>query len=155
MRWRDEPESRSSPPAVPGREERNGFSSRLHDLLVALLRVADVDLFLPRTSEGDSPDAVQYWRGFDGLTLHLVLESRARSPIVHRTLRVGHHLFGRLPRWSTPRDAPELARHLETGRVDVLCLHLPVTAHLAELAPADMPVVAVLEEGLERGSPRT
>jgi len=138
-------------PAVPGREERNGFSSRLHDLLIGLIQVADVDLFIPRTSEAPSPEAVRYWRGFDAVTLHLVLESEARSPIVHRTLRAGHHLFGRLPRWSTPRRAPELARHLKEGKADVLCLHLPVTAHLAALAPADVPVVAILEEGLERG----
>ncbi|HEU5309504.1 MAG TPA: hypothetical protein VFW97_19425, partial [Acidimicrobiia bacterium] len=133
-------------PAVPGREERNGFSARLHDMLLALLRVADVDLFVPRDSEVTSPAAVEYWRDTNGLTLHLVLDSGARSPIVHRAQRVGHHLFGRLPRWSTPRRAPELARHLEAGNADVLCLHLPVTAHLAALAPADLPVVAVLEE---------
>jgi len=138
-------------PAVPGREERNGFSSRLHDLLIGLIQVADVDLFLPRTSAAESPEAIRYWRGFDAVTLHLVLESRQRSPLVRRALRVGHHLFGRLPRWSTPRRAPELARHLEEGRVDVLCLHLPVMAHLATLAPAGMPVIAILEEGLERG----
>lgn len=138
-------------PAVPGREERNGFSARLHDMLVALLLVADVDLFLPTTGEVDSPEAVRYWRGFVGMTLHFALDSRARSPIVHRTLRAGHHVFGRLPRWSTPRRAPELARYLEAGLADVVCFHLPVTAHLAELAPPDVPVVAVLEEGLERG----
>jgi glycosyltransferase involved in cell wall biosynthesis len=120
-------------------------------MLLALLRVADVDLFVPRDSEVTSPAAVEYWRDTNGLTLHLVLDSGARSPIVHRAQRVGHHLFGRLPRWSTPRRAPELARHLEAGNADVLCLHLPVTAHLAALAPADLPVVAVLEEGLERG----
>jgi len=118
-------------PAVPGREERNGFSARLHDMLVELLRVADVDLFLPGTGEVDSPEAIRSWRGVDGMTLHLVLDSGTRSPIVHRTRRLGHHLFGRLPRWSTPRRAPALARHLEAGRADVLCLHLPVTAHLA------------------------
>jgi glycosyltransferase involved in cell wall biosynthesis len=138
-------------PAVPGREERNGFSARLHDMLVALLRVADVDLFLPATGEVDAPEAARSWRDVAGLTTHYVLDSGTRSPIVHRTLRVGHHVFGRLPRWSTPRRAPELARHLEAGRADILCLHLPVTAHLAELAPPDVPVVAVLEEGLERG----
>ena len=138
-------------PAVPGREERNGFSTRLHDFLIALIEVADIDLFLPRTSAADSPGAVRYWQGLDAVTLHLVLESEARSPIVHRTLRAGHHLFGRLPRWSTPRRAPELARHLKEGRADILCLHLPVTAHLAALAPAELPIVAILEEGLERG----
>ncbi|HEY3672410.1 MAG TPA: glycosyltransferase family 4 protein [Acidimicrobiia bacterium] len=138
-------------PAVPGREERNGFSSRLHDLLLALLQVADVDLFVPRSSGVDSPAAVDYWRQVEGVTLHLALESEMRSPIVHRTRRVGHHLFGRLPRWSAPRRAPELAGHLEGGGADILCLHLPVTAHLAQIAPADVPVVAVLEEGLERG----
>jgi glycosyltransferase involved in cell wall biosynthesis len=138
-------------PAVPGREEPNGFSSRLHDLLIALLQVADVDLFIPHTSEADSPDAVGYWRGFDSLTLHLVLDAGTRSPIMHRTMRAAHHLFGRLPRWSEPRRAPELARHLDAGKADVLCLHLQVTAHLAALAPTDLPVVAILEEGLERG----
>jgi glycosyltransferase involved in cell wall biosynthesis len=138
-------------PAVPGREERNGFSMRLHDLLVALLQVADVDLFVPRTSAGGSPAAIQYWRGFDRLTLHLVLDSDKPSPFLHRVKRAGHHLFGRLPRWSTPRRAPELEQFLATGDVDVLCLHLPVTAHLAELAPPAVPVIAVLEEGLERG----
>jgi glycosyltransferase involved in cell wall biosynthesis len=85
------------------------------------------------------------------VTLHLVLDSRTRSPIVHRAMRGAHHLFGRLPRWSEPRRAPELERHLEAGNADVLCLHLQVTAHLAALAPADLPVVAILEEGLERG----
>jgi glycosyltransferase involved in cell wall biosynthesis len=138
-------------PAAPGREERNGFSSRLYELLVALLRVADVDLFLPRAAAVDARDAVRKLGDLEGLTLHLVLDSGVRPAIVHRTLRMGHHLFGRLPRWSTPRRARELARHLDAGRADVLCLHLPVTAHLAGLAPADVPVVAVLEEGLERG----
>jgi glycosyltransferase involved in cell wall biosynthesis len=138
-------------PAVPGREERNGFSARLHDFLIALIEVADVDLFLPRESDVDSPTALRYWRGFDAVSVHLVLDSGVRSPMVHKMRRVAHHLFGRLPRWSQPRRAPELARHLDEGRADVLCLHLPVTAHLAALAPADVPVVAVMEEGLERG----
>jgi glycosyltransferase involved in cell wall biosynthesis len=138
-------------PAVPGREEPNGFSSRLYEMLLALLRVADVDLFLPRSSEADAPHAIAYLRKLDGLTLHLVLDTRTRSPIAHRVARVGHHLFGELPRWSTPRRAPELKRHLESGRADVLCLHLPVTAHLAAFAPAGVPVIAMLEEGLERG----
>jgi glycosyltransferase involved in cell wall biosynthesis len=137
-------------PAVPGREERNGFSSRLHDLLLALVRVADVDLFLPRTADAESPGAVERWRGVDGITLHLTLDAPTRSGIAHRIALVGHHVFGRLPRWSTPRRAPELAQHLAAGGADVLCLHLPVTAHLAVLAPPDVPVIAVLEEGLER-----
>lgn len=137
--------------AVPGREERNGFSSRLHDLLLAVLAVADVDLFVPITSESDSPEAIRYWRGVKGLTLHLTLDTRPRSPVLHRITRAGHHVFGRLPRWSVPRRAPELEQHLQSGNAEVLCLHLPVTAHLADLAPARLPVVALLEEGLERG----
>lgn len=139
-------------PVTPSLEERSGFASRLHDLLTGLIQVADVDLFLPREAESKSPEAIGYWRGFDAVTIHLVLESRppARSPILYWALRARHHMFELLPTWSSTRRSPELARHLREGRADALCLHLPGMAHLAAMAPADVPVIAMLEEGLDR-----
>jgi glycosyltransferase involved in cell wall biosynthesis len=137
---------------TPGLEEPNGFASRLHALLTGLIEVADVDLFLRRGAESRWPETVRYWQGLDAVTVHAVLvppRKLARSSIVKWGRRFRHLMFALLPKWSSPRRSRELARHLKEGRADVLCLHLPVMAHLATSAPAGLPVVAMLEEGPE------
>lgn len=139
-------------PVIPGQEERNGFAPRLLALLSELIAAYDIDLFLPRHAESISPSAIRHLRGHEAITLHFVLGSRrsTRSTLVRRALRILNHSFGVLPTWSSPRRSRDLTRHLIEGRADVLCLHLPGAVHLAASAPSGLPVIAMLEEDLER-----
>lgn len=140
-------------PVVPGTGSRNGLAYRLFHMMRALADVAEVTLFLPVDAAVLDDAALARWGEVDGMTVRPVLDMRARGPATSAgrwCSRVRGIALTRWPRWSQPRRSPELAQYLATDAVDVLCLHLPITAHLAWHAPRHLPIVWIFEEALDR-----
>jgi glycosyltransferase involved in cell wall biosynthesis len=142
-------------PVVPGLDAPNGFGVRIFHLLDALAEVARIDVFLWGWTEIDAANpVVKRWREQRHITLHRATNV-GRPPIYEqsplgRVRRLFQYTLARLPVGNRPRRARAFEAYLERGAPQLVCLHLPETAHLAFRVPRQIPVVSVLEEGLER-----
>jgi glycosyltransferase involved in cell wall biosynthesis len=108
----------------------------------------DVELIAIRLpGQIDGPDA-------GGTRAHRTLRAPPApwvGPTLGRRLLRGlvQYPFDRLPSDCYPRRWPDLREALVDAKPDVVAFYLPYLAHLAEHAPAHVPVIAVLEEGWE------
>jgi glycosyltransferase involved in cell wall biosynthesis len=134
---------------VPSPQSTNGFSARVHHFLAAASDHMDVTLVwirLPgheKTAEPTAPGRVRTLDAPRAPWAEPGPRGRAARALVQ-------YPFDRLPFDCYPRKWPRLREVLDEEQPAVVAFYLPYLAHLVEHAPADVPVVAVLEEGWER-----
>ena len=140
-------------PVTPALDSPNGWSPRLWSLIDALTETADIDVFLWCGPMMEPDRARLAWQHRPEVRVHFVKVGsnpwHRRTP-AGRLRRFAHYALGRLPVECRPRRVPELAALLSDSPVDLVCLHLSLTAHLISRLPRSVPVVALLEEGMER-----
>jgi glycosyltransferase involved in cell wall biosynthesis len=142
-------------PVTPALGAPDSFGVRIFHLLDALTEVARVELFLWGGATIDADNPVRSWRDPRDFSVHRAMPLE-QVPRIYE-----HSAFGRLrrslqytlarrPIGNRPRRAPAFEEHLQRCPPQLVCLYLPETAHLAFRVPSHIPVVSLLEEGLER-----
>jgi glycosyltransferase involved in cell wall biosynthesis len=135
---------------VPAEQSSSGFAPRLHRFLLAAREHLHVTLALVDLSrDGRVGDANRF--PIDACRILSPPPARWREPTLRgRAERlVVQYPFDPLPYHAYPRRSGELHRLLRSDPPDAIVVYLPYLLGLLRECPADIPVVAVLEEPWE------
>jgi glycosyltransferase involved in cell wall biosynthesis len=141
-------------PVAPALDGPDSFAIRAYHLLDALAEVGRIDVVLWGRAQLEPANATRGWQNRPGISLirtttrgsHRMHEQSA----IGRVRRALHYTLARRPAGNYPRSDPALDAHLELDAPQLVCLYLPETAHLAFRVPRHIPIVSLVEEGLER-----
>jgi glycosyltransferase involved in cell wall biosynthesis len=136
----------------PSRQSTTGFAVRVHHFVAAAADSMDVTLVLIRMPDHDDSVPTTALEIADRvITLDAPRAPWNEPTFKGRVLRgLVHYPFDPLPFDCYPHKWPQLRDALATEEPDLVAFYLPVLAHLAEHAPANVPVIGMLEEGWER-----
>jgi glycosyltransferase involved in cell wall biosynthesis len=137
---------------VPSEQSTSGFAARLHHFIAATSEHMDVTLLLVRQPGQEIDPPVEAAPGPDRVR---ILEApyvawRAPGRKGRMLRRLIHYPFDRLPFHCYPRALPDLATAIEDEAPTCVGFVSSYLVHLAADLPRDLPLIALLDEGLER-----
>jgi len=136
---------------IPSPQSASGFAPRLYQFLSAAQERMAVTLALVHTAAPGEADGAAASVSVDQVRVFSPPSSAWRERGLRgRLLRtLIQYPFDPLPYQCYPRRVPALREFLHTERPDVVAFYLPYMSHLIDHCPADIPVIAVLEEPWE------
>jgi glycosyltransferase involved in cell wall biosynthesis len=141
-------------PVPPSQQSTSGFSARVHHFVCAAVERMDVTLVLIRMPGYDGSLESAQSSIDERIRVHRLdapAPPWADATMKGRLLRgLVQYPFDPLPFDCYPHSWPRLREVLAGESPAAVAFYLPVLAHLAEHAPAGVPVIGVLEEGWER-----